>query len=196
VAFGPAHVFGHIPGAVGYIVPGVTVDILDGDGRPLPPGKEGRVAIRSPRQATGYVGDPETTAQIFRDGAFHPGDLGYVTAESLLVITGRAKTTLSLGGDSVAPEVVEEALCAYAGVAEAAAFTVDSALGVPELYALIVARGAIDEAALRAHCARHLRPVFVPLRFIGVDAIPRGGQNKIDRQRVPEIGRTRLQDSS
>ncbi|HLQ93741.1 MAG TPA: fatty acid--CoA ligase family protein [Xanthobacteraceae bacterium] len=193
VACGPAHAIGHIPGAVGYVVPGVTVDILDGDGRPQPPGSEGRVAIRSPHQASGYVGDPETSAQIFRGGAFHPGDLGLVTADGLLVITGRAKTTLTLGGDSVAPEVVEEALCTFPGVAEAAAFTLDSLLGVPELFALIVARGSIDEEALRAHCVRHLRPVFIPQRFIAVDAIPRGGQNKIDRQRVAEIGRAKVQ---
>jgi acyl-CoA synthetase (AMP-forming)/AMP-acid ligase II len=193
VACGPAHAIGHIPGAVGYVVPGTTVDILDGEGRPQPAGDVGAVAIRTPHLTEGYVGDPVTSAQLFRNGAFHPGDLGFVTAEGLLVITGRAKTTLALGGDSVAPELVEEALCAFSGVAEAAAFTFDSPLGVPELFALIVARGAIDEEALRAHCARHLRPAFVPQRFITVDAIPRGAQNKIDRRRVAEVGGAKLQ---
>src|SRR5207302_1621428 len=134
VACGTAHAIGHIPGAVGYVVPGVDVDILDRDGRLLPAGSAGDVASRSPHNASGYLGDPETSAQIFRNGAFHSGDLGYVTPDGILVITGRLKTTLSLGGDSVAPEVVEEALCAFPGIAEAAAFTLDSQLGIPELH--------------------------------------------------------------
>ncbi len=59
-------------GAVGYVVPGVSVDIVDPSGAPLPPGREGLVRIRSSELADGYIGDPETTRLRFRDGGFYP----------------------------------------------------------------------------------------------------------------------------
>ena len=51
--------------------------------------------------AHSYVGDPETTQEFFRDGYFYSGDIGYLTVDGLLVITGREKTALNIGGDTV-----------------------------------------------------------------------------------------------
>ena len=65
-------------------------------------------------------------------------------------------------------------------------------LGSPELLALIVTGSAVDEGSLRAHCAGRLPPSCVPVRFIVVDALPRAGQGKLDRQRLPEIAKAKL----
>ena len=67
------------PGAVGRVVPGVTVEIVDAEQRVLPQGAEGFVRVRSPTMVDGYLGDPEQTRVSFRDGYFHSGDLGYLT---------------------------------------------------------------------------------------------------------------------
>jgi acyl-CoA synthetase (AMP-forming)/AMP-acid ligase II len=190
--FGPAEITGKIPGAVGFVCPGYGVDVVDPDGRALPTGREGSVRIRSPYSANGYLGDPETSAQMFRDGAFYIGDRGYVTAEGMLVITGREKTALLISGDSIAPEIIEEVLCGFAGIDQAAVCTVDDALGIARIHALIIARPEIDESELRAHCESKLRKVFVPESFIRTDGIPRGGQGKIDRQRVVELATASL----
>jgi len=187
---GPAEVTGQISGAVGFVCPGYSVDIVDHDGRILPAGREGSVRIRSPHTANGYVGDSEATAQMFRDGAFYIGDRGYMTAEGMLVITGREKTALLISGDTVAPEIIEEVLCGFSGIDEAAVCTVDDALGISLIHALIVSRSDIDESALRTYCQINMpRLAFVPERFVKVGAIPRGGQGKIDRQRVVEIAK-------
>ncbi len=192
VAFGPASVIEAVPGAVGYVQPGVTVEAVDEGGNILPVGRDGELRIRSLHTATGYVGDPETTRSLFRDGCFYSGDIGHVTPEGLLVISGRKKTALNVGGDTVSPERVEALLTAYDGIEEAGVFAVNNELGIAELSALIVTRSAVDADALRAHCAGKLTTSCVPVRFIAVDALPRAAQGKIDRQRLSDFANAKL----
>jgi acyl-coenzyme A synthetase/AMP-(fatty) acid ligase len=187
VAVGPASLIDVVPGAVGYVLPGVTVEALDKSGSVLPPGQNGSLRIRSHHMASGYVGDPEATRTFFRDGCFYSGDVGHITPEGLMVITGREKTALNVGGDTVSPESVEAIITSFEAVAEAGVFAVNNSLGIAELFALIVTRSPIDEGALHEHCARRLPPSCIPARFIAVDALPRGGQGKIERHRLPEI---------
>jgi acyl-CoA synthetase (AMP-forming)/AMP-acid ligase II len=89
LASAPAHAIAGIPGAVGFVTPGTTVQIVDRSGTVLPAGQEGLVRIKSDCAVDGYLGNPEETAQAFRDGWFYPGDTGSLDASELLVITGR-----------------------------------------------------------------------------------------------------------
>jgi acyl-CoA synthetase (AMP-forming)/AMP-acid ligase II len=187
VAFGPASVLEKVPGAVGYIQPGVTVEALDSSGKILPALHDGSLRIRTDHMVAGYVGDPEATQMFFRDGYFYSGDIGHLTSDGLLVITGREKTALNIGGDTVHPEVVEEVIASFEGIREAGAFAVNNDLGIAELSALIVTTGPIDDDALRNHCAIRLPPSCVPVKFIVVETLPRGGQGKLERKRLPEI---------
>src|SRR4029077_10139130 len=68
IATAPAQAIAGIPGAVGYVAPGVTVEILDEAGRQVPDGTEGIVRLRSPYSVSGYLGDAQETATAFRDG--------------------------------------------------------------------------------------------------------------------------------
>jgi acyl-CoA synthetase (AMP-forming)/AMP-acid ligase II len=187
VAFGPASVIESVPGAVGYVQPGVTVEAVDKSGKVLSPMQDGELRIRANHMADGYVGDPESTQRFFRDGYFYSGDIGHITPDGLLVITGREKTALSVGGDTVSPELVEGVITSFPGVREAGVFTVDNQLGIAELSALIVTGSPIDDATLHRHCAGSLPSSSIPVRFIVVDALPRGGQGKLERHRLPEI---------
>ena len=105
----------------------------------------------------------------------------------MLVITGREKTALNIGGDTVTPESVEAVITGFGAVAEAGVFALNNSLEIAEICALIVARSPINESALREHCARRLPIYCVPVRFIVVDALPRVGQGKIERHRLPEM---------
>jgi long-chain acyl-CoA synthetase len=192
VAFGPSSMLAEIPGAVGYVGPGVTVDILDKSGGPLPPGREGAIRIRTPDLAGGYVGDEQATRSAFRDGYFYSGDIGYVTADRILVITGREKTILNLGGENVNPELIEVVLKAYAGIEQAAALSLDNELGIAEVYALIVTSASIDEVALANYCRTKMSALWVPRRFMVVDDIPKGAQGKFERHRLPAIAKMKM----
>jgi acyl-coenzyme A synthetase/AMP-(fatty) acid ligase len=195
VAFGPASVTESIPGAVGYVTAGVKIEIVDAQGNVLPPDTDGRIRIRSKHTAKEYVGDPETSRIHFRDGCFYPGDIGRLREDGIFIISGREKTALNIGGDTVSPERVEEALTAFAGVDDAAVFATENVLGISELMALIVGPLAGREQALREHCAARLPSSCVPLRLIAVAAIPRGSQGKIERHRLADLAKAAMASS-
>jgi acyl-coenzyme A synthetase/AMP-(fatty) acid ligase len=196
VTFGPATLTDTIRGAVGYVLPGMRVEIVDRDGRILPPTSDGLVRIRTRFMASGYVNDPEATQMYFRHGCFYSGDIGHVLDDGMLVITGREKTALNIGGDIISPETVEEILTSFPGVDEAAVLALPNELGINELHALLVARPGIAAQALRHHCATRMAPALVPVRYVQTEAIPRGAQGKIERHRLEDYLQSALAKST
>ena len=97
----------------------------------MPALHDGVLRIRNDHMAAGYVGDAEATQSYFRDGYFYTGDIGHLTPEGVLVITGREKTALNIGGDTVLPEVVEEVITSFPAVSEAGVFRRPTNLGFP-----------------------------------------------------------------
>ena len=115
VAGAPAAAMVSRAGAVGCIAPGVSVEAEDEAGEVLARGKEGLLRVRSPFVVKGYIGETDETTSAFRDGAFYPGDIGVVTADDVLILTGRQKTVINLGGDKVKPETIEDVLVFFGG---------------------------------------------------------------------------------
>jgi acyl-CoA synthetase (AMP-forming)/AMP-acid ligase II len=190
VAVAPAHAVAGTPGAVGFVAPGGAVEIVYEDGTALPAGREGSVRIRTPQMVAGYVGRGAESETAFRGGWFYPGDIGCMREDGMLVVLGRASEVLNLSGDKIRPELVEEAVASFPGIAAAAAFTVTDELGVARLCAAVAAAAPIDDGALRRHCEQRLGPAFAPVRFVRVDALPRTAAGKLDRRRLPELDKT------
>ena len=99
VAAMPAHIASGIAGAVGYVVPGVAVEIVDDQGRALPPGKEGDMRLRSDYGVTEYLEDPTETQREFRHGWFHPGERGCLTRDNLLILSRPYNGAQIVGGE-------------------------------------------------------------------------------------------------
>jgi acyl-CoA synthetase (AMP-forming)/AMP-acid ligase II len=186
-ATGPAQLLRETPGAVGFVVPDVTVEIVSESGDVLPRGVEGLVRIKSPNIVDRYMGDPAATAKTFRDGYYYPGDRGRLEAGNLLCLAGRQDTLLNLGGDKINPEAVERVLGACEGVAECAAFSAPNEFGIGTLWAAVVADASADDAKLRAHCAAHLPAQFVPTGFVRIKSLPRNAMGKIDRRALAKL---------
>jgi acyl-CoA synthetase (AMP-forming)/AMP-acid ligase II len=184
VASAPAHALTGVAGAVGYVTPDVSVQIVDDNGAVLPASQEGSVRVRTPVNVHGYLEDLAQNGAAFRDGYFDTGDIGYLTGEKMLVITGRKKEVLNLGGDKVSPRTIEDTLTRFYGIREAAAFTVPNELGIDEVWALIVHEGTLNEEALRKQCRETLAQTHVPVRFISVVEIPRNANGKVDRDQL------------
>jgi acyl-CoA synthetase (AMP-forming)/AMP-acid ligase II len=187
VATAPAYITAQTPGAVGYLTPGMAVETVDDADQPLPLGKEGLIRIRGPYNVQEYVGDPEESARAFRNGWFYPGDIGSLTRSTLLIITGRQKTVMNIGGDKVRPELIENVLTSFEGVDEAGAFGFINDYGIEEIWAVIVSTGGVNEVQLHSHCQKRLPANFVPRRFIRAGAMPKNEMGKIDRRRLPEL---------
>ena len=86
VASASAHALIGASGAVGYVTPDVSVQIVDDSGNPVPANQEGAVRVRTPVSVHGYLDDPAPAQTAFRDGYFDTGDTGFLTDENMLVI--------------------------------------------------------------------------------------------------------------
>lgn len=192
VASMPAHFMAGTPGAVGFVQPGIDVEIVDEEAKPLSSGREGIVRIRSPYGVGEYLGDPEETARVFMDGWFYPGDLGYLTKANVLVISGRRTNVLNMGGDKVNPEKLEEILSSHPNVIQVAVCTVPNELGVHDICALLITHSYLDAGSLREYCEARLPRHLVPARYVSVSTLPVNEMGKIDRARLPDLVKAAL----
>jgi acyl-CoA synthetase (AMP-forming)/AMP-acid ligase II len=191
VAVAPAQAIASVPGAVGFVLPDCTVEIVDDKGHPLPPGENGLVRVRGPHNAQEYLGDPVESARTFRDGYFHPGDIGYLSPDRLLVISGREKSVLNIGGNKISPERIEAVIASFTGIDQAAVFSEQDEMGVDQICAVLVSHAGFDEQRLRAHCEQRLGADFVPARFVKSTGLPQNEQGKLVRTKLPEIAGSR-----
>jgi acyl-coenzyme A synthetase/AMP-(fatty) acid ligase len=191
-ATAPAHAIGHIRGGVGYVTPGISIDIVDEADKNRPIGSEGIVRIRSAFGVTEYLGNPAESSKAFRDGWYYPGDIGALTADNVLIISGRQSTVLNIGGDKIAPETIEETLLAFDGVEQAGVFSVRNDLGIETVWAAIVTEKKVEMEALTAHCRERLPAFAVPAYIAVTGMLPRNAMGKIDRTRLPEVVKSKV----
>jgi acyl-coenzyme A synthetase/AMP-(fatty) acid ligase len=186
-AAAPVQLIEQVEGAVGFLLPGVTVETVDESNKPLPRSSTGVIRIRSPYTVTEYVGDPAESAKVFCDGWFYPGDIGRITPDNMLVISGRLKSVINVGGDKISPEVIENSLTAIDGVDEAAVVSVNNRFGIAEIWAVIAAEPSVTEAQVFDHCRNRLSLPFVLSGFIRADSLPKNQMGKIDRARILDL---------
>ena len=117
------------PGTVGQPIFGVEVKCFDDDDNEVPRGERGEIVIRGTNVMKGYYKRPEATAEAFRNGWFHTGDIGIMDDEGYLAIVDRKKDMILRGGYNIYPRELEEviithpsvSLCAVIGVPDRAA---------------------------------------------------------------------------
>lgn len=133
---------------VGAPLPGVSVEVVDDDGRVVPTGVEGRVRVRTERRRTGYFGVAPAGHDATDDGWFSPGDLGHISAEGHLVLAGRASEVINAGGVKFSPDRVDATLTALDGVRDGVVIPVPAADGLSGYAAVVVVDDDFDMAAL------------------------------------------------
>jgi acyl-CoA synthetase (AMP-forming)/AMP-acid ligase II len=106
--------------SAGRPTPLVTVAIMDGDGKLLPPGERGEIVVRGPLVMAGYYRNPAATAEAGRHGWHHTGDIGYLDTQNFLYIVDRAKDMIITGGFNVYSAEVEQALLEHPGIQDCA----------------------------------------------------------------------------
>jgi long-chain acyl-CoA synthetase len=126
--------------SVGRPVWGVEVQVWDDNDRRLPPGRPnvGELVTRGYHTMRGYRGHPAATADAFRGGWFHTGDLGYQDPDGFVYIVDRKKELIIRGGYNVYPREVEEVLYRHPEVAQAAVVGVPDARLGQEVKAFVV----------------------------------------------------------
>ncbi|MFF9817277.1 acyl-CoA synthetase [Streptomyces sp. NPDC014006] len=168
----------------------VDARVVDEDGKDVPAGTPGEIVYRSPQLCEGYWDKPEESAEAFRDGWFHSGDLAVRDADGYFTIVDRVKDVINSGGVLVASRQVEDALYTHEAVAEAAVVGLPDERWIEAVTAVVVARGEVTEAQLIAHAREKLAAFKAPKRVVFVDALPRNASGKILKREL----RDRLKD--
>lgn len=177
------------PGSVGFPLFHVDVRIVREDGSVCGPDEVGELIIRGPHVCAGYWNNPEATAQTIRDGWLHTGDLARQDTEGYYYIVGRLKDMFISGGENVYPAEVESVLHAHPAVAEAALIGVPDAKWGEVGRAIVALRPAarLTGEDLLAFCRERLARYKVPKSVIFVEALPKTGANKVDKEQLREL---------
>jgi 2-aminobenzoate-CoA ligase len=172
------------PGATGKPVPGYTAQILDDDGRPLPPGKVGRLAVKGPTGCR-YLDDPRQV-QYVRNGWNLTGDAYLADEDGYYWYQARTDDMIISSGYNIAGPEVEGALLAHPAVAECAV------VGLPDeerghvVSAFVVLRDGVagdDRLAveLQDFVKSQIAPYKYPRRVAFVASLPRTETGKLQR---------------
>ena len=172
------------PDSVGRPFVGSRVAVLDGAGRPVPPGAVGLLCARTEYGFAGYYGQPELDATVEHHGWRTAGDLARQDAEGFVYLVGRRDNMAVIRGENVYPEEVEAVLAGVPGVVRAAAVPLPP--GAPtHLVAVLQVQGPPpDPQAVLAACRRALAPRKVPRRVVVLEELPLTAAGKLDRARL------------
>jgi acyl-CoA synthetase len=124
--FGPDDPLDKRAGMDGRIFPGMSIEAVDLERRPLPFGEAGELRVRGPQTMDCYTNPDATLAQIDGDGWFYTGDVGYVTEDGWVKMTGRLKDIINRGGEKFSAQDIELAILTHPDIAEVAV------LGLPD----------------------------------------------------------------
>ncbi len=178
------------PASAGRPIFFVEARVVDAEGRDVPPDEPGEVLYRSPQLCDGYWNDPEATAEAFRDGWFHSGDLATRDAEGFITVVDRIKDVINTGGIMVASREVEDALYTHPAVAEVAVVGMPDDRWIEAITAFVVLRDGQDATAddLIAHVKGQLASFKVPKRVTFVDELPRNQSGKLLKRELRARG--------
>jgi fatty-acyl-CoA synthase len=176
-------------GSAGRACLNVETRVVDDDDQPVPSGTVGEIVHRGPHVMLGYWNDPQKTAEVFRNGWFHSGDLGVLDDEGYLSVVDRKKDMIKSGGENVASREVEEVIYQHPCVAEVAVFGVPHPRWIEAVTAVVVVRQghALSEAELTAFCRERLAGFKTPKYTVFAAQLPKNASGKILKRDLRQL---------
>lgn len=179
---------------------GMDWRIVDPAGHDLPAGEAGELLVRAegpePRLGffSGYLGDPEATAEAWKGGWFHTGDVMRADDDGLLYFVDRRKSIIRRSGENISALEVEQALMANPAIDSAAVTPVTDALREEEVFAFIVAKAPLEAEAILSQLAATLSYHKLPGWLMQVDALPVSSTQKLQRGEIRALAETAVAD--
>jgi acyl-CoA synthetase (AMP-forming)/AMP-acid ligase II len=174
----------------GIVDPLVRVRIVDPvSGAPLPMGVEGEILADAPELFVGYYRSEDNRNAFDEDGFFRTGDIGKLTKDNCLIITGRKKDLIIRGGENLSPVEIETALLQHPSVADVAVVAMPhERLGEGVACFIVPVAGAtIDQAEVaRFLISTAMARQKIPERVELIDALPRNTQGKVLKRELRE----------
>jgi acyl-coenzyme A synthetase/AMP-(fatty) acid ligase len=171
-------------GATGYAQPGRRIAALDADGKPVPRGTEGELAVAAsdPGLFLGYFGAEEEAEARLSDGWFLTGDRIRMAEDGAVTFLGRRDEMMNAGGVRVSPLEVEAALARCDGISEIAVTEVSVKADTTVIAAFYTAPAPLAEAGLAAFASSRLARYKCPRLWVHLPALPRTATGKINRR--------------
>lgn len=160
------------------------VAIFDENDELVPPGVRGEIVVRGPQTMAYYWNRPEQTAEVFRNGWLHTGDIGYMDKDGFFYIVDRKNDMLISGGYNVYPREVEDVLLAFPGVVEVAVVGLPDDKWGDRVVAVASGRAGLNAAAMMEHARANLATYKRPKAIEIWPELPKSGANKILRRVV------------
>ena len=178
-------------GCVGTPMPGREVRIVDAEDRPVPAGKPGELVLRGLGLMDGYYRNPPATAEVFRNGWLHTGDVARCDAQGRFYYLTRMKDMIRRSGENIAAAEVEDVIMRHPGVRLAAVLAVEDDLRGEEVMAYVVpdddvSREDVSPPVLSAFCAERLARFKVPRYWKYRDDLPRTPSERIRKEVLRE----------
>jgi fatty-acyl-CoA synthase len=167
----------------GYAMPGVELKIVDADDQNLPQDglASGELVVRADGVMKGYWNQPDATAEAFRGGWFHTGDVATINQDGYVLIVDRKKDMILSGGENIASLEVERVILAHPAILEAAVIPVpDQKWGeVPKALVVLREGASVTESQLIEFCRSQLAHYKCPHSVDVVDSLPKTGTGKV-----------------
>ena len=184
------------PGSCGLVHEGVELKIIDEQGLSVARGEPGEICARGQNISPGYYRMPEQTAETFRDGWLHTGDIGYLDEDGYLFVVERKKDLIIRGGFNVYPKDVEEALSTHPAVLECAVVGVPDPVMGEEVCAFVVKKreASVTAEELIGHCRAQLARYKTPKQVEFVEALPKTNIGKVQKKELRRLAQTMRQE--
>jgi long-chain acyl-CoA synthetase len=181
------HFYEHVVGSVGTSVPGIEVEIRNGDGVPVGLNSEGEICIRGRNIMNGYLHNPADTRKAFREGGwFRSGDVGVMDDRGYVYIVDRLKDMIITGGENVYPREVEEIIFTIPDVQECAVVGLPDREWGERVVAFVIPKSgkSLQAADLKTFLKQRLSAFKIPKEFIMVDELPKNSTGKILKREI------------
>ncbi len=149
---------------------------------------EGELLIQSPSLMTGYYQQPELTDAVLIDGWFHTGDIGLITDDGDIRITGRQKSEINRAGIKILPEEIDLLLERHDDILEVCVFGMPDDISGERVAAAVVAKEgcSLDADHLSEWMQSLIKKEAIPESWFFVTEIPKTDRGKINRDNVRE----------
>lgn len=160
--------------------------IVDNKGNEVTQNTKGEIWLKGSLIMNGYLNAPELNNEVFEDGWFKTGDIGFIDNDGCFVITGRKKLIINSGGFNIAPEEVTEVIHKHPSIRAAVTFGEEDKMWGEIVVSAIEIKDSttLSKEEIIAHCRQYLEERKVPAKIYFVDKLPYGRSGKVKIEEI------------